>query len=70
MNFSQNFEQSIWANSVCADEVSASDYKRLLSLLEAIYAEAVFYLLDTVKRAWIVWMDSAIESTSHETWNG
>jgi hypothetical protein len=41
MNFSQNFEQSSWANSVCADEVSASDYKRLLSLLEAIYAEAV-----------------------------
>ena len=33
MSFSDNFEQSSWANSVCADEVSASDYKRLLSLL-------------------------------------
>ena len=41
MNFSQNFEQSNWANSVHADEVSSSDYKRLFSLLEAIYAEAV-----------------------------
>jgi hypothetical protein len=43
MNFSQNFEQSNWANSVHADEVSSSDYKRLFSLLEAIYAEAVAY---------------------------
>jgi predicted nucleic acid-binding Zn-ribbon protein len=41
MNFSQNFEQSNWANSVHADEVSSSDYKRLFSLLEDIYAEAV-----------------------------
>ena len=38
MNFSQKIEQSNWANSVRADEVSSSDYKRLFSLLEAIYA--------------------------------
>ena len=41
MNFSQKFEQSNWADSVHADEVSSSDYKKLFSLLEAIYAEAV-----------------------------
>ena len=34
MNFSQNFEQSNWANSVHADEVSSSDYKWIFSLLE------------------------------------
>ena len=28
------------------------------------------FLIETAKHAWIVWMDSAIESTSHETWNG
>ena len=38
MNFSQKIEQSNWVNSVRADEVSSSDYKRLFSLLEAIYA--------------------------------
>ena len=43
MRFSQNFEQSNWACCVHADEVSSSDYKRLFSLLEAIYAEAVAY---------------------------
>ena len=41
MNVSQNFEQSNWACCVHVDEVSSSDYKRLFSLLEAIYAEAV-----------------------------
>jgi hypothetical protein len=41
INFSQKFEQSNWADSVHADEVSSSDYKKLFSLLEAIYAEAV-----------------------------
>ena len=28
------------------------------------------FLIETAKHAWIVWRDSAIESTSHETWNG
>ena len=27
------------------------------------------FLFETAKHAWIVWRDSAIESTSHETWN-
>ncbi len=28
------------------------------------------FLIETAKHAWIVRRDSAIESTSHETWNG
>ncbi len=28
------------------------------------------FLIETAKHAWIVWSVSAIESTSHETWNG
>jgi hypothetical protein len=40
MNFSPIFEQSNWACCVHADGVSSSDYRRLFSLLEAIYAEA------------------------------
>ena len=27
------------------------------------------FLIEPVKHAWIVWKDSVIESTSHETWN-
>ena len=41
MNFSENFEQTNWVNSVHGDEFSSCDYKRLFSLLEAIYADAV-----------------------------
>ena len=42
MNFSQNFEQSKWVCNVHADEVSSVDCKKLFTLLEVIYAEAVF----------------------------
>ena len=50
MSFSQNFEQSNWACCVHVDEVSSSDYKRLFSLLEAIYAEAVAREVDKLTK--------------------